>query len=107
MPKLEDRSNELVASADSGEVEPTQMKIGLVVGEPYDSEELEREFGGEQPLQPVEFEEYEDDGSVKVTRLEADNSVTEITRAKQETVAPAEPEQDSAPARRGRTANQS
>jgi hypothetical protein len=75
------------------------MKIGLVVGEPCDSEELERRFGGEQPLQPVEFEEYADDGSVKVTRLEADNSVTEVTPAKQEPVAPAEPGQDRAPAR--------
>src|SRR4029077_12636253 len=83
---LEDQSNDLVASADSGEVDPRQMKIGIILTEDIDSQELERWFGGEQPLQP---EEYADDGSVKVTRLEADNSVTLVTPAKQEPVAPA------------------
>ena len=34
--KLEDQSDELVVSADSGPVEPSQMKIGLVVGEPLE-----------------------------------------------------------------------
>jgi hypothetical protein len=62
------------------------MKIGIILTEDIDSQELERWFGGEQPLQP---EEYADDGSVKVTRLEADNSVTLVTPAKQEPVAPA------------------
>jgi hypothetical protein len=52
-------------------------------------------------LQPVEFEEYADDGSVKVTRPEADNLVTEVTPAKQEPVAAAEPGKERAPARRG------
>ena len=62
--KLEDESNELVESADGGPVEPSQMKIGLVVGEPLGREELERLYGGEQDLQPIEFEEIEEDGSV-------------------------------------------
>ena len=62
VPKLEDRSDELVASADSADVEPTQMKIGLVVGEPCSSEELERRYGGKQSIEPVEFED--DDGTV-------------------------------------------
>ena len=62
--QLDDQSNELVASADSGAVEPSQMKIGLVVGETLDSEELERLFGGVQASQPIEFEEIEEDGSV-------------------------------------------
>ena len=44
--ELEDQSNELVVSADSGPVEPSQMKIGLVVGEPLGAEELERLYGG-------------------------------------------------------------
>jgi hypothetical protein len=44
-PKLEDQTDELVASADSGVVEPTQMKIGLVVGEPKTSAELEAAYG--------------------------------------------------------------
>ena len=61
-PKLEDRSDELVASADSDDVEPTQMKIGLVVGEPCSSEELERRYGGEQSIEPVEFED--EDGTI-------------------------------------------
>jgi hypothetical protein len=72
-----------------------------VVGEPCDAQEPERRFGGEQPLQPVEFEEYTEDGSVKVTRLVADNLVTEVTPAKQEPVAAAEPGKERAPARRG------
>jgi hypothetical protein len=56
-PKLEDQTDELVASADSGVVEPTQMKIGLVVGEPKTSAELEAAYGGIQEIQEVEFEE--------------------------------------------------
>ncbi|MGA8610535.1 MAG: hypothetical protein WB760_02225 [Xanthobacteraceae bacterium] len=61
-PKLENRSDELVASADSDDVEPTQMKIGLVVGEPCDSKELERRYGGPQSIEPVEFED--EDGTI-------------------------------------------
>ena len=45
-PELEDQTDELVASADSGVVEPTQMKIGLVVGEPKTSAELEAAYEG-------------------------------------------------------------
>jgi hypothetical protein len=55
-PELEDRSEELVASADSGEVDPRKMKIGLILTEDLDPQELEQRFGGEQPLQEVEFE---------------------------------------------------
>jgi len=62
--ELEDQSNELVVSADSGPVERSQMRIGLVVGEPLGAEELERLYGGVQPSQPIEFEEIEEDGSV-------------------------------------------
>lgn len=61
-PKLDNRSDELVASADSGDVEPTQMKIGLVVGEPRDSKELERRYGGQQSIVPIEFED--EDGTI-------------------------------------------
>ncbi len=47
MPKREDQSDdEFAVSADGGNVEPSQMKIGLVVGETCDPEELERLFGG-------------------------------------------------------------
>ena len=55
-PKLEDQT-ELVASADSGVVDPTQIKIGLVVGEPKTSAELEAAYDGIQEIQEVEFEE--------------------------------------------------
>ncbi len=61
---LDDQSNELVESAESGPVEPSQMKIGLVVGEKLGREELERLYGGEQTSQPIEFEEIEEDGTV-------------------------------------------
>jgi hypothetical protein len=61
-PKLEDRSDELVGSADSGNTEPTQMKIGLVVGEPCDSKELERRYGGKEVIEAVEFED--EDGTI-------------------------------------------
>ena len=33
IPKLENQSDELVVAADSGSADPTQMKIGMVVGE--------------------------------------------------------------------------
>ena len=33
MPKLENQSDELVVAADSGSADPTEMKIGMVVGE--------------------------------------------------------------------------
>jgi len=62
--KLEDQSTELVESADGGSVEPSQMKIGLVVGEKLGREELERLYGGEQASQAIEFEEIDEDGSV-------------------------------------------
>lgn len=61
---LDDQSNEFVESADGGPVEPSQMKIGLVVGEKLGREELERLYGGEQASQPIEFEEIEEDDSV-------------------------------------------
>jgi hypothetical protein len=95
-PKLEDQTDGLVARADSGDVEPSQMKIGLIVGELCDSEELDRFFGGPQPLQPIEFEE----GDGTVTRMEADGAVTVVTPAEQEPAAPAASEQERAPARR-------
>jgi len=80
--QLEDQSDELVVGADSDPVEPSQMKIGLVVGEPYDSNELlERELGGEHPLTPIEFTEA--DGSV--TRLEVDGTTTIAKPPKHET----------------------
>ena len=42
IPKLENQSDELVVAADSGSADPTQMKIGMVVGERYQtSAELE------------------------------------------------------------------
>ncbi len=73
--QLDDQSDdEFVVSADGGNVEPSQMKIGLVVGEPCDPEELERLFGGPQSLQPIEFED--EDGTV--TRMEADGTVTVV-----------------------------
>ncbi|MGO9683507.1 MAG: hypothetical protein ACLPTZ_13140 [Beijerinckiaceae bacterium] len=58
-PKLEDETDGLVASADSGVVDPTQMKIGLVVGEPKTSAELEAAYGGmtHGEIEEVEFEE--------------------------------------------------
>ena len=61
MPRLEDQTDELVASADSGVVEPTQMKIGLVVGEPKTSAELEAAYGGIQEIDEVEFIEEDDE----------------------------------------------
>ncbi len=73
--QLDDQSDdEFVVSADGGNVEQSQMKIGLVVGEPCDPEELERLFSGPQSLQPVEFED--EDGTV--TRMEADGTVTVV-----------------------------
>jgi hypothetical protein len=83
IPKLEDQSDELVVGADSDSVQPSQMKIGLVVGEVLDSEELEQEFGGKQPLKPIEFSEA--DGSV--TRMEVDGTTTVVKPPKHETVA--------------------
>ena len=61
---LEDHSNEFVESADGGPAEPSQLKIGLVVGEKLGREELERIYGGEQASEPIEFEEIDEDGSV-------------------------------------------
>jgi hypothetical protein len=65
IPKLEDQSDELVVSADSGDVEPTKMKIGLVVGEPCTSAELDALYGGKRSIDPMEF--TDEDG--RVTRV--------------------------------------
>jgi hypothetical protein len=54
---LEDRSDELVVSAAAGDVEPSRMKIGLVVSEPPDLEEFERRHGGMRGVQDVDFGE--------------------------------------------------
>jgi len=60
MPKPTD---ELVASADNADVEPTQMKIGLVVGEPKTSAQLEAAYGGMTyaEIEEVEFVEEDDE----------------------------------------------
>jgi hypothetical protein len=57
IPKLENQSDELVVAADSGPVDPTQMKIGMVVGERCQtSAELEaREAAMLSNLASVEF----------------------------------------------------
>ncbi len=64
-PKLEDETDGLVASADSGVVDPTQKKIGLVVGEPKTSAELEAAYGGMTygEIEEVEFVEEEDEAT--------------------------------------------
>ena len=55
---LEDQSDdEFVVRADAGNVEPSQMKIGLVVTEPVDSDELEERHGGMRGVQDVDFDE--------------------------------------------------
>jgi hypothetical protein len=61
--KLEDQSDELVMSADSGDVAPMEMKIGLVVPEPLASKALEVLYGGKHSLPRVEF--VKEDGSVE------------------------------------------
>jgi hypothetical protein len=62
MPKREDQSDELVVSA-GGVVAPSQMKIGLVVGERCThGSELDALYGGGQSIPEVEFEDA--DGSV-------------------------------------------
>ena len=104
-PELEDQTDELVVSADAGDVEPSRMKIGLVLPEPLDSEELERVYGGPQPLQEVEFEGLPEDGGVSVTRMEADGTVTIVKSPAQEPAAPVTSEQDRAPARRNDAAD--
>jgi hypothetical protein len=73
---LEDQSDELVTCADASDVEPSQMRIGLVVGEPLGREDLDRCYGGKQTLGSIEFEEEEEDGSVRLTRMEADGTLT-------------------------------
>ena len=62
-PKLEDQTDGLVASADSDVVEPSQMKIGLVVGEPKTSAELEAAYRGmtHGEIEEVEFVEEDDE----------------------------------------------
>jgi hypothetical protein len=64
-PKLEDQTDGLVARADSGDVEPSQMKIGLVVGEPKTSAELEAKYRGmtHGEIEEVEFEEEDDEAA--------------------------------------------
>ncbi len=88
--ELEDQSTELVVSADSGPVEPSQMKIGLVVGEPLGAEELERLYGGQQSIQDVEFEDYEEDDNVVL--IEADGTRTVVKPPTQESTAASTPE---------------
>ena len=56
---LEDQSDEFVVSADGGDVEPSQMKIGIILGEPCSSEELERYFGGEQPCSRWSLKDFQ------------------------------------------------
>ena len=62
-PKLEDQTDGLVARADSGDVEPSQMRIGLVVGEPKSSAELEAAYRGMTygEIEEVEFVEEDDE----------------------------------------------
>ena len=93
--KLEDQSNELVVSADSGPVDISQMKIGLVVGEPLSAEELERYAAGLE-AEPMDFEN-EDDGSV--VRMEVDGTSTVVKPPRQEPAATTEAER--VPADRG------
>jgi hypothetical protein len=63
IPKLEDQPDELVVGADSGVVEPTQMKIGMVVPErcrtSAEIEERERCYMTSE--HDVEFIENDDD----------------------------------------------
>jgi hypothetical protein len=62
MAKREDQ-DELVVSADGAVVEPSQMKIGLVVGERCThGTELDADYGGGQVIPEIEFEDH--DGSV-------------------------------------------
>ena len=68
------------------------MRIGLVVSEPLNQEELEREFGGKQPIHEVEFETIEP----------ADDRVTELNSLDRQ---PAASAQEPAPVRRGGAAN--
>ena len=62
-PKLEDQTDGLVASADSGVIEPSQMRIGLVVGEPKTSAELEAAYGGIREIEEVEFIDEDDEAA--------------------------------------------
>ena len=66
-PKLEDQTDGLVARADSGDVEPSQMKIELVVGEPKTSAELEAAYGGVRQIEEVEFEEDDEARHIIIT----------------------------------------
>ena len=86
--ELEDQSDELVVGADRGPIEPSQMKIGLVVGEPLGAEELEL-YASQQSPQPMDFEN-EDDGSV--VRMEVDGTSTVVKPPRQESAAASAPE---------------
>jgi hypothetical protein len=59
-------------------MEPSQMKIGLVVTEPVDSDELERKHGGMRGVQDVDFDE-EDGGDVR-RRMTRSQSRRELRR---------------------------
>ena len=62
IPKLENRSDELVEAADGGSADPTQMKIGMVVGERCEtSAELEaREAAMVSRHENIEFRDDDD-----------------------------------------------
>ena len=63
MPKLENQSDELVVAADSGAADPTQMKIGMVVGERCETgAELEAREAA-KPSTPASVEFRDEDGS--------------------------------------------
>lgn len=61
--EIKDGTDDFVVSADSGDpIDPSKMRIGLLIEEPLSREEFEREHGGPQPLQEVEFEGLPDLG---------------------------------------------
>jgi hypothetical protein len=70
-PPRENPEDEFVVSADAGNLEPEQMKIGLVVGEVLEPEELERRFGGPKAVQDVEFQEVDDEEAGSAVATEA------------------------------------
>ena len=79
--EIEDGNDDLVVSADNGApIDPSKMRIGLLVGEPLSREEFERAYGGPQPLREVEFEGLPEDGSVS----ETDGAVTVVKSPEQQ-----------------------